>query len=323
VIDAPGEPLVSIIVCVYNGQEFLGAALDSVLAQTYPRFELIAVDDGSTDASAAILSRYSDSRLRVLHQENRGTTMALHLGLEAATGDFIAFLDQDDLWETSKLTIHVDWLRNRPTIDLTFSWFRYVDRTGRSIGLRRKRYFGTLDFRSLLSDFAIGATSNVVVRRAAIDKAGGIDPAFPRMYDLDLFLRVALLAQNNIEAIPVELMLYRRHGGQITHDFNSLQVEWERVVEKMARLAPEVVGAVENHARSNASRLFARLAYEDGAYRKALQYVAKGFQCSPGRFLIDPRNWSTGIACAAGLALPRTLHRRLERLAGLRRQRND
>lgn len=316
----PGEPLVSVIVCVYNGQEFLGAALDSVFAQTHASFELIAVDDGSTDGSAAVLSRYADARLRVLHQENRGAVMALDLGLQAARGEYVAFLDQDDVWEKDKLAVHAGWMRRRPAIDLTFSWFRYVDREGRDIGLRRKRSRGTLDFRSLLADFAIGATSNVVVRRAAIERAGGIDPAFPRMYDLDLFLRIALLAQGNVEAVPRVLALYRRHGQQISHDFTALRGEWERVVGKMARLAPEVVASVEGRARSNASRYFARLAYEDGNYREAIQYVARGFLHSPARFLADPRNWSTGAACLAGLALPPRWHRRLERMAGLRRE---
>lgn len=319
-VNPPGEPLVSVLVCVYNGQEFLGAALDSVFAQTYTRFELIAVDDGSTDGSAAVLSRSADSRLRALHQENRGAAMALALGLQAARGEYVAFLDQDDLWKKDKLAVHVDWLRRRPAIDLNFSWFRYVDRAGRDIGLRRKRCRGTLDFRSLLTDFAIGATSNVVVRRAAIERAGGVDPDFPGMYDLDLFLRIALLAQHNVEAVPDVLALYRRHGQQISHDFNALQGEWERVLGKMARLAPEVVASVEGRARSNASRYFARLAYEDGDYREAIRFVAKGFMYSPMRFLADPRNWSTGAACMSGLMLTPCLHRRLERLAGLRRE---
>jgi len=172
----------------------------------------------------------------------------------------------------------------------------------------------------LLTDFAIGATSNVVVRRAAIGKAGGVDPAFPRMYDLDLFLRIALLAPYNIEAVTAELMRYRRHGAQITYDYGTLEEEWERVVGKMARLAPDEVAAVEGRARANASRYFARLAYETGDYGRAFRYVARGFQCAPARFLADPRNWSTGAACMAGLALPPRLHKALERLAGLHRE---
>jgi glycosyltransferase involved in cell wall biosynthesis len=305
---------------VYDGIEFLCPALDSVLAQTYTNFELIAVDDGSRDGSAALLDRYADSRFAVFHEENRGAALALDRGLQAACGEFIAFLDQDDLWEKDKLAVHVDWLRRRPSVDLTFSWFRYVDREGRDIGLRRKRHRGAMDFKSLMTDFAIGATSNVVVRRAAIEKAGGIDPAFPGMYDLDLFLRIALLAPGNIEAIPAVLMSYRRHGRQITHNFGVLELEWERVVRKMSHRAPETMARIENHARSNASRFFARLAYEDGDYAKAMHYVLKGFRCAPAAFLVDPRNWSTSAACASGLVLPPGLHRMLERMAGLRRR---
>jgi glycosyltransferase involved in cell wall biosynthesis len=318
-MDSSGQPLVSIIVCVYNGCEFLGAALDSVFQQTYSRFELIIVDDGSTDGSAEVLNRYSDSRLKVLHQEHRGAAIALSLGLEAARGELVAFLDQDDLWERDKLAVHVDWLRGRRSIALTFSWFCFVDREGRDIGLRRKRHRGTFGFQSLLTDFAVGATSNVVVRRTAIDEAGGIDPSFPGMYDLDLFLRIAMLARHNIEAIPTVLMRYRRHGQQITYDFEVLESEWERVVAKMRRLAPKEVASIEDHARSNASRYFARLAYEENNYGKAIRYVVKGFECSPVRFLADPRNWSTSAACVAGLVLPPRLHRKLERLAGLER----
>jgi len=317
--DPSGEPLVSVIVCVYNGEEFLGAALDSVFAQTHRDFELIVVDDGSTDGSAAVVGKYVDPRLRLLGQENRGTARALEVGLQTARGEYVAFLDQDDLWEKDKLAVHMEWMRRRPVIDLTFSWFRYVDRLGRGIGLHSKRHRGTIDFRALLTDFVIGATSNVVARRAAIEKAGGIDPAFPRMYDLDLFLRIALLARNNIEAVPAELMLYRRHSMQITRDFTTLEREWERVVEKMARLAPEAA-AVEDHARSNASRFFARLAYEHGDYGQAMRYVGRGFRWSPARFLADPRNWLTGAACFAGLVLTPRLHRGLERVAGLRRE---
>jgi hypothetical protein len=84
-----------------------------------------------------------------------------------------------------------------------------------------------------------------VARRAAIESAGGTDATFPRMYDLDLCLRIALLAPRNIEAVRAVLMLYRRHGLQITHDFDALQAEWEGVAGKMARLAPEVVASVE------------------------------------------------------------------------------
>lgn len=305
--------------CVYNGAAHLDAALDSVLCQTYPHFEVIAVDDGSTDRSAAILAARSDPRITVLTQRNQGAAAALAAGLRAARGELVAFLDQDDGWTRDKLATHVDWMVRHPSVDLTFSGFRVVDHDGRDIGLRRRRFHGPLHFRDLLVDFAIGATSNVVVRRSAVEKAGGVDPTFPRMYDLDLFLRVAMLAPSNVEALPDALMMYRRHGAQISWDYAALEREWERVMAKMARLSPGTVSEVGGRARLSARRYFARLAYETGNYRRALQYVSSGFASAPVWFLRDSRNWTTAAASLAGMLLPATLHRALERMFGLRR----
>lgn len=313
------EPAVSAVMTVYNGARHLGASLECVLAQTWTDFELIVVDDGSWDESVEVVRRYADPRVRLLQKENRGAASAVNVGVEAARGEFVAFIDQDDLWPADKLETHVEWMRKKPQLDLTFSWFAYVGEGGQGLGLRSTRYRGGIDFAGLLRDFVIGATSNVVVRRAAIERAGGVDAGVPRLYDLDLFLRVALAGAERLEAIPRELMFYRRHGTQITADFGTLREEWEFVLEKMRRLAPEQVAAAEGAARCSFNRYLARLAYESDRYGRALGYVADGFRASPGGFVADRRNWLTTAACVSGAVLPREVHRALERMAGLRR----
>ena len=221
--EASRDPLVSVIVCVFNGEKFLRETLDSALAQTHERLELVVVDDGSSDGSVALVESRADPRITLLRRKHGGAACALAAGLDQARGEYIAFLDQDDLWEPDKLATHVEWMRGRPGIDLTFSWFRYIDSSGQDIGRGSNRYRGTIDFRGLLTDFVIGATSNVVARRAAIGAAGGVDTEFPRVYDLDLFLRIARLAPGNTEAIPRYLMRYRRHDQQITRDPSALE----------------------------------------------------------------------------------------------------
>ena len=317
--EASRNPLVSVVVCVFNGEEFLKETLGSALAQTHERLELVVVDDGSSDGSVALVEGHADPRISLLRQEHGGAACALAAGLGRARGEYIAFLDQDDLWERDKLATHVERMRGRPEIDLTFSWFRYIDSSGQDIGRGSIRYRGTIDFRGLLTDFVIGATSNVVARRAAIGAAGGVDTAFPRVYDLDLFLRIARLAPENMEAIPRYLMRYRRHDEQITRDSSTLEREWEQVVAKMRLIAPADVEAVLGAARMNVSRFFARLAYEQRCYGQALRYVARGFSSSPARFVADGRNWLAGAACLSGLLLTPALHRGLERMAGLKR----
>jgi len=310
---------VSIVLCVYNGESFLAQTLESVCAQTHDDWELIVVDDGSIDGSVDIVRRFADARISLIRQENRGAAAALATGLAAARGEFVALLDQDDLWHRDKLACHVIRMRAAPEVALTFSWFKYVDQSGRSIGLSSRRCHGTFDFRSLLADFVIGATSNVVIRRDVIALAGGIDSSLPRMYDLDLFLRTALLPSHTIETLPRDLMLYRRCPHQISRDFRSLEKEWERVLTKMRGLAPMEVAAVENAARCSFNRYFSRLAYEQFQFRQALRYMRKGFQAAPFGFLSDRRNWLTTAACVSGAILPPRLHAVLERGAGLRR----
>jgi hypothetical protein len=207
--------------------------------------------------------------------------------------------------------------RQRPGIDLSFSWFQLIDETGRLLGAHSRRYRGSVDFGDLLEDFVIAASSNVMARREAIEKAGGVDPDIPRLYDLDLFLRIALLAPGNIEAIPADLMLYRRRTNQITSNPEPLRREWEMVLDKMRILAPAEVAARQQRARSNNNRYWARLAYESEAYRNGLQYLRAGFADAPAYFMKDPRNWTTAAGCLCGLVLPRRLHYALERIAGL------
>jgi glycosyltransferase involved in cell wall biosynthesis len=311
------DPLVSVIVCVYNGERFLAATIESVLAQTWSALELILVDDGSTDGSAALVQKYRDPRLRIISQRNQGTAAALAAGIRESHGEYIAFLDQDDLWREDKLAVHLRVHRERPDIDLTFSWFQVMNTAGDLVGAHSRRYRGAPGFSYLFEDFVIAGSSNVVVRRSAIERAGGVDPHIARLYDVDLFLRIALLASRNIEAVPADLMSYRRHADQITSNMDSWKQEWDMVVDKMRCLAPAEVAAAEHRAASNRNRYLARLEYEGEAYRSGLRYLRAGFGNAPGYWVKDPRNWITAGACLCGWLLPRRMHHALERLAGL------
>lgn len=114
-------------------------------------------------------------------------------------------------------------------------------------------------------------------------------------------------------------MRYRRHSGQLSRGVDALKLEWVQVLDKLRSLAPQEVAEVERRARSNMSRYFARLAFEAGQYGDGLQLLSQGFRYAPTAFVTDRRNWLTGAACLSGLLAPARLHRRLERLAGLRR----
>src|SRR2546422_627426 len=112
-------PLVSVVIPVYNGEQYLADAIQSVLDQTYPNFEAIVVDDGSTDGSAAVAKRVGEA-IRYVHQANGGVSKARNTGIAAARGTYLAFLDQDDLWLPDKLAAQVAYLDSHPEIGAVY-----------------------------------------------------------------------------------------------------------------------------------------------------------------------------------------------------------
>ena len=310
---------VSVVMPAYNADQFVNASVESALGQNFTGMEVVVVDDGSTDQTIAQLQRIGDSRLRVIEREHQGLAATLNAAACAAEGCYIAFLDADDLWLENKLARHVAFLDAHPDIDVTFSWSRVIDEHGRPVSIHSHRWRGALSFQQLLADFMIRTMSAVVMRKSAIEQAGGFSLTLPRCIDLDFFLRVALLRPNNVHAIPETLTLYRRHSGQRTRNRELMQQAWNQVFESMRRLAPAETAAVEREASSNMHRYFSWLAYENGEFQAATRLLGEGFHIYPRAFVSDSRNWKLGAACMAHWMLPASLHLKLEGLAGFKR----
>jgi hypothetical protein len=243
----------------------------------------------------------------------------LNEGAKAARGMLVGLLDQDDLWRSTKLEQHARCFEKHAEVDVTFSWSRLIDEQGREMALHTRHWRGAVGFRKLLEDYVVGNTSSIVLRRSAFESAGGFDTGLPRCHDLDLLLRIARQRADNIRAVPEELTLYRRHPGQMSRDWAGMRREWETLLAKYWRLAPEEMAAVEPGARSNMSRYFACLAYEGGEYGPAWEFVTEALRAAPGAFWADPRNWKVAAAVMAGRVLPGAVHGALERLAGIER----
>ncbi len=128
-------PLVSVIVPAYNAARFLPESIPSVLAQTWTDFELIVVNDGSTDDTVACVEAFTDPRIRLVSQANRGLAGARNGGIRAARGSFIALLDADDLWHPEKLARHVAHLQSRPGVGVSYSASAFMDDAGRDMHL--------------------------------------------------------------------------------------------------------------------------------------------------------------------------------------------
>jgi glycosyltransferase involved in cell wall biosynthesis len=250
------QPKVTVIIPTYNRAHYLSVAIASVVAQTFDDFELLVVDDGSTDNTRALLHRLHDSRLRCLWQPHRGISAAMNTGLRAARGIYIARLDSDDLWLPDMLAGQVAVLDARPEIGLVYAKAQAMDATGRPLAMTLgmpERYPGD-SFRSMVRE---NCTCNitVVVRRACFDRIGWYDETLQTSEDWDIWLRVA--QHYPFAYVDRIVARFRQHDGNVTgsrspHFAASLE-ESCKVLEKVLRLPdlPPAITAMQPLAYSN------------------------------------------------------------------------
>ncbi len=179
---------ISVVIPAYNRSSFLPRALDSVLEQSYPPREIIVVDDGSTDATGDVLSRYG-KRITIIRQNNRGVSAARNRGIEQAEGEWIALLDSDDAWMPNKLRNQKDFHQKNPDLDIFQSSEIWI-RNGRRVNLKKKhRKIGGWIFKEALP-LCIVSPSAVIFKKSLWRKTGGFDPDLPVAEDYDFWLRV-------------------------------------------------------------------------------------------------------------------------------------
>src|SRR5262249_1200992 len=140
------QPLSTVVIATYNGARYVDTTLRSALEQTLRDFEILVVDDGSTDDTVGHVRAFSDPRLRLLERTHGGAPAAWNAAVEVAGGHFIALLDHDDLWTPTKLEGHLKSFKANPTAQATFSWSGSIDEHGRRIEIHPKRWHGPISF---------------------------------------------------------------------------------------------------------------------------------------------------------------------------------
>ena len=201
-------PFFSVVVPVYKARQWVGRAIESVLAQTFEDFELIVIDDGSPDDSAEVIAQYTDPRVKLIRQENRGEGGARNRGIEASTGKWIAFLDADDQWLPGILEDHYRVIADHQEIDFCYSSYRRIYQDGRSVPAMKTEGVGT----PILSEdcFRDGLfvrftpwIGTVAVRHALLEETGLFPVGLKIGTDIHLIMRI-LLKSRQIAFIPRE-----------------------------------------------------------------------------------------------------------------------
>ena len=218
---------VSVVIPVHNGGKYLAQAIDSVLAQTHRDLELLIVDDGSTDGTAAIIRHYAsmDQRVRCLSQINRGVAAAGNRGLEEARSEWVARLDADDIFLPEKLERQADFLRRNPTVKIVGALACFICRAGRPLGLvGTEGPFTRAEYDRLVRKNrpVYFVNSSTLMHRETVLAAGGYREAFAPAEDVDLWIRMAERGHLMLK-VPEALLRYRLHAESLTMKQNARQ----------------------------------------------------------------------------------------------------
>lgn len=206
--------LVSVIIPTYNRANIIKDAIETVLNQTYQNFEIIVVDDGSTDKTEKVVKSFNDSRIRYIYQPNSGKpSVARNLGINSSKGDFVAFLDSDDLWHPQMLEKHVEVLNANAKLGFTTDWSSYRTFDGKEIFQKiccaenSKEY---IKYLLLTPDKAYAGPSTCVIRKECFEKSGLFDESMTFCEDWDLFFRLALhFEMHNIHEILTYVRIHQ------------------------------------------------------------------------------------------------------------------
>ncbi len=217
------NPLVSIIIPVYNTEKYIRATLESAQSQTYKNFECLIVLDGSTDNSAKIALEFvdRDSRFVLLEKSNGGLASARNFGINKAKGEYISFLDSDDTWKPDKLEVQIAKFLNTPTADLIFSNCEIIE-DSRVYIYDGIPYSGN-PLELLYSNTVTGSGSSVIIKKTAVEHTGLFQEALRSFEDLEYWYRAALRGINFVYIDKVGVSIYKRSSSLSSNKITMMQ----------------------------------------------------------------------------------------------------
>lgn len=283
--------LASVIIPVFNGEKTISETLESVLNQTCKNLEVIVVDDGSTDGTVNIVKRFKDPRIRIKSFPNKGLAASRNRGARRAKGDFISFVDADDVWTPEKLSEQIAALENDLEAAVVYSWNDFVDESSEFIrhGIHLT-YHGNI-YPKLLARNFIENGSNILVRRRVFDEVGYFDESLTHIEDWDFYFRLA--AAYKFVCAPKVHVLYRVSQNSMSTQVLKMEKASVQVLRRAFENAPKDYYHLWNESFADAySYLFYRSFKKPHTRENCktmLLLLFRGIRCSPLLFRCIPK----------------------------------
>ncbi|MDJ1172689.1 glycosyltransferase family 2 protein [Roseofilum capinflatum] len=244
-------PKISVVIPAYNAMAYLPETLENLLQQTWQDFEVIVVNDGSSDDTPQWVAEVRDPRVKLVSQENQGLAGARNTGIAHAQGEYIAFLDADDLWEKTKLEKQLQSLEQNPNVGLVYTWVLLIDAQGKKTGRVFKSEAQGKVWQTLIEENIVGCGSVAMVRRECFETCGLFDRNLKSFVeDWDMWLRIASHYQFSV--VPEPLVYYRQHANSASRNWSAMEESYKIVIEKAFDSAPLEVQDMKNKSYGRA-----------------------------------------------------------------------
>lgn len=283
-------PLVSVVIPVYNSEQTLRETIESVLQQTHTNLEVIVINDGSQDSTLEILDRIDDTRLKVFSFQNAGLAASRNRGIQKAAGDYISFIDADDLWTPNKLASQLEALHRHPDAAVAYSWTDLIDRTGRWLRSGGHTTVNGNVYARILTVNFLENGSNALIRTQAISTVGQFDESLPAAEDWEFYIRLAKYHQ--FVAVPRAQILYRVSSASMTMNVERQKTAMLAVIDRAFSNAPESLQYLKRYSIANACKYLTYKALEGIPTRDRARIAAQLFWQA---LYYDPSLWTKRV----------------------------
>lgn len=245
---------ISVVIPVYNGEKTIKETIDSVLYQSFKDFELIVINDGSTDKTLDIVSDIKDERLQVFSYPNAGLAASRNRGISLAKGEYISFIDADDLWTADKLEAQFKALQENPQASVAYSWTNCIDESSQFLRAGTYITFNGDVYANLLLTNFIDNGSNVLIRTKVFQEVNNFDESLTSGEDWDMWLRLA--KRYHFVAVSKPQILYRITASSMSANLTRMEAQSMRVIEQAYAVAPHSLQYLKPFSKGNIYNYF-------------------------------------------------------------------